>query len=115
MIDNEILGQYYSIQEAADANGLSYRAVHRQVRGEMNFKRPKRSYYFSEKPLQHKIIVVFDNMYLEEVGRYWSIQDASNATGVDRCTIVNQLSQNKPFSERYCGCTGLFFMYKMIN
>lgn len=111
VVDNKILGSYYSIQEAAGANGLSYRAVHRQVRGEKNFKRNRRSYYFSEKPLQHKVIAVYDNMYLEEVGRYWSIQNASDSTGVDRCTILNQLDQDKPFSERYQGSTGLWFKY----
>lgn len=111
VVDNKILGSYYSIQEAADANGLSYRAVHRQVRGEKNFKRNRHSYYFSEKPLQHKVIAVYDNMYLDEVGRYWSIQNASDSTGVDRCTILNQLDQDKPFSERYQGSTGLWFKY----
>lgn len=111
VVDNKILGSYYSIQEAADANGLSYRAVHRQVRGEKNFKRNRKPYYFSEKPLQHKVIAVYDNMYLEEVGRYWSIQNASDSTGVDRCTIINQLDQDKPFSERYQGSTGLWFKY----
>lgn len=111
LLDNSVLGKYYSIQEAADANDLSYRAVHRQVRGEKNFKRNKRSYYFSEKAQPHKIIAVYDNMYLEEIGRYWSIQNASDSTGVDRCTIINQLDQDKPFSERYQGSTGLWFKY----
>lgn len=111
LLDNSVLGKYYSIQEAADANGLSYRAVHRQVRGEKNFKRNRLPYYFSEKVQPHKVIAVYDNMYLEEVGRYWSIQNASDSTGVDRCTIINQLDKDKPFSERYQGSTGLWFKY----
>ena len=115
LLDNSVLGRYYSIQEAADANGLSYRAVHRQVRGEKNFKRNRLPYYFSEKAQTHKVIAVYDNMYLEEVGRYWSIQNASDSTGVDRCTIINQLDKDKPFSDRYCGSTGLFFKWIMIN
>lgn len=111
LLDNSVLGKYYSIQEAADANGLSYRAVHRQVRGEKNFKRNRLPYYFSEKVQPHKVIAVYDNMYLEEVGRYWSIQNASDSTGVDRCTIINQLDKDKPFGERYQGSTGLWFKY----
>ena len=111
LLDNSVLGKYYSIQEAADANGLSYRAVHRQVRGEKNFKRNRLPYYFSEKVQPHKVIAVYDNMYLEEVGRYWSIQNASDSTGVDRCTIINQLDKDKPFSDRYQGSTGLWFKY----
>lgn len=114
MIDNYVIESYDNITEAAKANGLCYRSVHREVRGEKNFKCNRRPYYFSEKPLQHNIIVVYDNMYFDEVGRYWSIKTASEATGVDMCTIQNQLSQDQPLQERYCGSTGLWFKYEMI-
>lgn len=115
MIDNHVIESYGSITEAAKANDLCYRSVHREVRGEKNFQCNRRPYYFSEKPLQHKIIVVYDNMYFDEVGRYWSIKTASEATGVDQCTIQNQLSQDQPLQERYCGSTGLWFKYELIK
>ena len=114
MIDNHVIESYPDITSAAQANGLCYRSVHREVRGEKNFQCNRRPYYFSEKPLQHKIIVVYDNMYFDEVGRYWSIKTASQATGVDMCTIQNQLSQDQPLQERYCGCTGLWFKYMQV-
>lgn len=113
-MSGELLQQYYTIQQASEDNNLSYITIYKMLQQDI-IKQPRRDYYFGYKPKKRQIIVCYDNETRQELGRYKTIKDASEKTGVAWQQIEWQIRKNLPLNKRCMGCTGLWFVRMQIS
>lgn len=114
-ITNEVLATYDSISEAMFENHVCYGTIYKQLTKPVLEINRGRDFYFGYSPAKRYIIEVYDNETRELLGRYTSIKQASERTGVSQNQIQWQVKQNKPFDNRKMGSTSLWFVKKLYE
>lgn len=108
---NEEIGRYGSARQASELTNLSLTTILRQCK----YKKPVRKpFYFrfqSDKSTQPPVIVIqYDYITDEELGRYYNTWEAERQTGIGYRTILTQCENGwKPKTKTK---SGTYFLYK---
>ena len=113
-MSGELLQQYHTLSEASKDNNLSCATVSKMLQQDM-IKYPRNDFYFGYDPKPRWVIVCYDNETRLELGRYKTIKEASEKTGVSASQIQWQVQKDLPFNERVMGSTGLWFVREVID
>lgn len=112
-LSGEVLASYESIKEASVDNNIGYMTIYKELQKD-KLEYPRREFYFSYDPKPRYVIECYDNEYLDLLSTYINIKEASDKTGVDFRVIQHNTSRNLPLKKRVAGCTGLWFVKKLI-
>lgn len=114
---NKTIKEYQDAQRASMINGDSVPRILNQCRRRGGVQNPQQDYYYrfvEDEPTPHSYIAVYD-LDFNLVGKYFSIQDAEEKTGVMRYSIGKQLQNKLPLKERKSPTSGLYFIREEVN
>lgn len=88
---NKEIKRYGSIGEAVDDTGISEATIARQCKYKKPVRKPFYFRYQSDESISPpRIVIQYDYITDEEIGRYWNSWDAARKTGINSKTIQQQ-------------------------
>lgn len=115
---NKVIKEYRSPSVTAMLNGDSAPYVINQCKRRGGVINARQEYYYrwadDNEPNPHYYIEIY-NLDFELIGKYISIQKASEATSVRRESIVKQINNPLPMRKRKSPSSGLYFVKKEVQ